>query len=178
LLRFHEVGEENVLPLFVARKALSSEADATQQEARQNAVADRGMDKPDGMDMVAYQALKLRLKSEYYDRDATEFDEDLAEYAFYHYPEHELVFGFQVNFANDPGKMRLELWKSGTRALMYQYSTLGFRRLTVFDEPIQVLIPELEKAQERFGVKGNRVASYRSLAERAQLESEVACNGC
>lgn len=176
LIRFHEVGDVNKMPVFVMRKRPSLDVNAPDGLAAAGGASElsdttaQTATQANGLGEVPAQVLKLSLKGQYYDPNAAEFDEDLAEYAFYKYPERELIFGFQVDYANDTGEMRLELWRAGDKALMYQYSTRGFRRLTVFSSDlIEALGEELQKSRERFRVSGNRVESYRSSTQRSAL---------
>lgn len=133
LIRFHEVGDFNTMPVFVA-----------------------GINP--NIDNITVHALKLYLSDHFVDPTKTEYDDWEAEYIFHSSPARELFYGFQVNYINGAGKMRLEGWRSKDKVLLYQYGNMGFRRLTIFPGDMAAALQEhLAKSQQKFQTNGNEV---------------------
>lgn len=146
-IKFHEVGDAQVMPLLVATNSC--------------------IDKSSRDDVV-----KFYIRSEITDANKKkEFENYAAEEVFDRFQDKELVLGLQVNYKNNSGDLRLEAWKSGETLLFYRYSNVGFRQLSIMDmsatDEIRDYLVEAKKQAEE---AGHKTVYYASTKKRDESE--------
>jgi 2-polyprenyl-3-methyl-5-hydroxy-6-metoxy-1,4-benzoquinol methylase len=106
-IKFHEVGNEQQFPVLVATKQ-ASELSLLE-----------GIFKISIKDQNSFISIN------------SQYENELAEILFHQIENKDLVYGVQINFNDNSGKMRLELWKSEDIVILYQYSNIGYRKLQI-----------------------------------------------
>jgi 2-polyprenyl-3-methyl-5-hydroxy-6-metoxy-1,4-benzoquinol methylase len=105
-IKFHEVGDEQQFPVLVATKQASELS-------------------------LLEGIFKIIKNQKSFIRTNSHYENKLAEILFHQIENKDLVFGVQINFNDNSGKMRLELWKSEDIVILYQYSNIGYRELKI-----------------------------------------------
>ncbi|MBM7610567.1 ubiquinone/menaquinone biosynthesis C-methylase UbiE [Lysinibacillus composti] len=145
-IHFHEVGEQQKMPIFIA--------------SSQNNL----------------ELLQKVYEFESKEKVLTCFDgkvlkEAEAEIVLQQTPNKELQKGIQINFSNDSGIMRIECWQTADFIFLYQYSNIGYRELKVFDHSsINKVVDELEQLIEKWSPYGE-MNTYDRVDERDQLNN-------
>lgn len=129
-LHFHELGEQQKMPIIVAKTQ-------NNVELLEKVYAFESKDK-----VLSYFDGKI-------------FREPEAEIVLEQVPNKELLIGSQIDFSNDSGSMRIECWKTEGNIFLYQYSNIGYRELKVFDiKNLEKAIAEFEQLNLKWAPHG------------------------
>ena len=148
-LHFHEVGEEQRLPI------LTASASASNHELLEQIYSFETKTKP----------IQPGLNETYI--------EPIAEILFHQIEKKDFIYGLQINYQDGSGKMRLEGWKTPDQILIYQYSNLGFRELKRFELDLLTKVKEQLHSVEPLYAPYAQTFFYESLQERDKKERAV-----
>ncbi|NTW72224.1 MAG: class I SAM-dependent methyltransferase [Eubacteriaceae bacterium] len=136
-LAFHEVGDVQEMPILVFHKI------------------DSGIDTVQGVSemYVRNEMIDTERKKEYLGES--------AEYVFTQLSDKEFIQGWQINFADESGKLRIEFWKQKNQLIFYEYSNLGDRELKMSPlDRLDASVKELSKKISCYASTGNDVLKY------------------
>lgn len=140
-LQFHELGEIQTMPLFVASKTYQKK-------------------------ILQQDIINFYLGEVCLNLNNKEFNDLEGEAAFINIKDKELISGVQINYSDGAGDFRMEIWHSASGLLLYQYSNVGYRKLTILpNNYLDIAQAQLKTASVMDG-SDNKIHCYKSILER------------
>lgn len=95
-----------------------------------------------------------------------DFKEDFKkEIEFNDIKDKQLIFGVQIDYSDNSGIKREEVWKTNDKIICYEYSNTGYRELITENLDDEV-IDKIKKNASFVQRMGNKVIEYTSIEER------------
>jgi len=93
----------------------------------------------------------------------------IAEVVFEKFKDKDFVKGVQIDFNDDSGKMRYELWNTSDLLLVYEYTNIGSRLLRIFDiDQTNITIGQLDIVKSHYEQHA-KITFFSTLEERDML---------
>ena len=140
-IQFHELGDYQCMPILVFDRNKKDEIELDQFIKL--------------YDEMPYINKKVDFKEDF--KKAIEFN---------NIKDKQLIFGVQIEYADNSGIKREEVWKTTNGEIIcYEYTNIGYRELTMENLDDEV-IDEIKKNADFVKCMGNKVKEYISIEER------------
>ncbi|MEG1410090.1 MAG: methyltransferase domain-containing protein [Terrisporobacter sp.] len=143
-IQFHELGEEQEMPLLIFTKTKENNLIELVDKYSEAPIINKIMESNDGF--------KYELQ-------------------FNQIENKELLFGCQINYADNSGNQRDEIWKYEDQMIYYKYTNTGYRELEIEDiKEYENKKNEIIKSANFTSVFGSKTHQYSSIDKRELIK--------